>query len=176
MARILSLILTTLVVAGCNANKPPATQSGSPMLLETPANTQLLLALSAKGDQIYTIVTGPDGKPQWSGATPDARLFDDAGKQLGTHVKGPSWILTDSSTVVAELPPVKKVTADPAAVPWLELNAQPGSATGHLHDVTVIQRIHTTGGVPNPSDLTPANLGKTFRVRYTAEYLFFRPK
>jgi hypothetical protein len=144
--------------------------------METPANTQPVLMLSAKGDQIYTVTTGPDGKPQWSAATPDARLYDDAGKQVGTHGKGPSWTLTDGGAITAQLPPAKKAVPDPAAVPWLELNAKPGSATGSLKDVTVIQRTSTTGGVPNPADLTPANAGKEFRVPYTAQYLFFRPK
>jgi hypothetical protein len=155
--------------------KPPA-GGESRMVGETPPNTQLLMSLSAKGDQIYTVAAGPDHKPVWSSATPDARLYDESGKQVGTHGKGPGWTLTEGGTVIAQLPPTKKISADPNAVPWLELAAKPGSGTGSLAGVTLIQRTSTTGGVPSPADLTPANVGMEFRVPYTAQYLFFRAK
>jgi hypothetical protein len=129
--------------------------------------------LSAKGDQIYTVKRGVGGALEWSAATPDAKLYDENGKEVGKHVKGPMWVMSDGGSVTAQLPPVKVVSVERTAVPWLELAAKAGTATGSLKDVTVIQRIKTSGGVPPAGELREASVGKEFRVPYTAEYLFY---
>jgi hypothetical protein len=138
-----------------------------------PKDARLLMRVSARGDQIYTVKAGANGKPEWSPATPDAKLFDDKGKEIGTHGKGPHWTLADGGTVIGQLPPARKAVIDASAVPWLEINAKPGSATGSMKDVTIIQRVKTMGGVPPNGELSEPNVGKEFRVPYTAEYLFY---
>lgn len=169
---------------GCESpKKPPEVSGGSARMMEAastdfqpPSGTRLLMRVSAKGDQIYTVKAGANGgKPEWSAATPDARLFDENGKQVGTHGSGPTWTMTDGGTVVGQLPPARKAVMDPSAVPWLQIDAKPGSAAGSLKDVTVIQRTTTTGGLPPAAELTDANVGKEFRVPYTAQYLFYAP-
>jgi hypothetical protein len=182
-----TLLGAVLLVAGCeSASKKPveATRGGTDVRadlpqtpgLAAPKDARLLMRVSAKGDQIYTVKMGTNGKPEWSAATPDAKLFDEKGKEVGVHGKGPSWTLADGGTVVGELPPVKKAVVDPSAVPWLEINAKPGSAMGSMKEVTIIQRVKTTGGVPEAGELNEGNMGKEFRVPYTAEYLFYGAK
>jgi hypothetical protein len=138
-----------------------------------PKDARLLMRVSARGDQIYTVKAGANGKPEWSPATPDAKLFDDKGKEIGTHGKGPHWTLADGGTVIGQLPPARNAVIDPSAVPWLEINAKPGSAAGSMKDVTIIQRVKTMGGVPPNGELSEPNVGKEFRVPYMAEYLFY---
>jgi hypothetical protein len=141
--------------------------------LPAPANAKLLMRVSAKGDQIYAPKASAEaGKFEWGPATPDAKLFDAAGREVGTHGKGPHWTLADGGKVIAQLPPTKKVSVDPAAVPWLELGVKDGSAAASLKDVTIIQRVKTTGGLPSTQPPTSAD-AKEVRVPYTAEYLFF---
>jgi hypothetical protein len=129
--------------------------------------------LSAKGDQIYTVTHAAGGALEWSPATPDAKLYDEAGKEVGRHVKGPTWVMSDGGSVTAQLPPVKVVSVDKTAVPWLELIAKAGTANGSLKDVRIIQRVKTAGGVPPAGELKEGNVGKEFRVPYTAQYLFY---
>jgi hypothetical protein len=100
-------------------------------------------------------------------------LFDAAGREVGTHGTGPSWTLGDGGKVMGVLPPVKKLTVRADAVPWLEISAKAGTAAGSLKAVTVIQRLNTTGGEPPADALKGENVGKEFRVPYTAEYRFY---
>jgi hypothetical protein len=184
MRRMILVATMACLGLGCESpKKPPEVSGGSPRMTRTepsdfppPPRTRLLTRVSAKGDQIYTVKAGANGsKPEWSAATPDAKLFDNKGQEIGRHGKGPHWTMADGGTVVGQLPPARKAVMDPSAVPWLQIDAKPGSAAGSLKDVTVIQRINTTGGLPPAADLTDANIGKDFRVPYTAEYLFYAP-
>jgi len=184
MRRMIVVVTMACVGLGCeSAKKPPEARGGSPRMTEAastdfpaPSGTRLLMRVSANGDQIYTVKAGASsGKPEWSAATPDAKLFDEKEQEVGSHGKGPTWTMSDGGTIVGQLPPARKAVMDPAAVPWLEINAKPGSAAGSLKDVTVIQRIKTTGGLPPAAELTNANVGKDFRVPYTADYLFYAP-
>lgn len=166
-----------LMVAGlgCSSARDPAPAPGGPAAenpMQAPPGMTLLMRVWAIGDQIYE-VKATAGTFEWSAATPDAKLFDSKGAQVGTHGKGPHWTLADGGTVMAQLPPSRKVTVDPGAVPWLELAAKAGSASGSLKDVVVIQRVKTTGGQPPKAGLDAAHVGTPVRVAYTAEYRFF---
>lgn len=156
---------------GCASEPAPAlTRPGAEDPLSAPPGMTLLMRVWARGDQIYE-VKGTAGGFEWSAATPDAQLFDSKGVPVGTHGKGPHWTLADGGRVMAQLPPARKVTVDPGAVPWLELAARAGS--GSLKDVAVIQRVRTTGGQPPKEGLDAAHAGTPVRVPYTAEYLFY---
>lgn len=151
----------------------PVVGAGAPATpLLPPGHAKLLMRVSAKGDQIYAPKAAEGGKFEWGAATPDAKLFDEKGNEVGTHGKGPHWTLADGGTVVGQLPPAKKVTVDPKAVPWLEINAKDGSAAGSLKDVTIIQRVKTSGGLP-PAEPPASGDAKPVRVPYTTEYVFY---
>ncbi|MDB5320496.1 MAG: hypothetical protein JWN40_2127 [Phycisphaerales bacterium] len=185
MKRRISAAMCALMSLGLGCNRssnmkpqttaPPVKMADAASDFPQPKDARLLMRFSARGDQIYTVKAGANGKPEWSPATPDARLFDNKGKEVGTHGKGPHWTLTDGGTVIGQLPPAKKAVPDPSAVPWLEINAKPGSAAGSLKDVIIIQRVKTAGGIPSATELTETNIGKEFRAPYTADYLFYVP-
>ena len=162
-----------VLAGGCSSSKGGGEMRGGPEPLPAPGDARLMKHLSAKGDQIYTVTHAVGGALAWSPATPDAKLYDEAGTEVGRHVKGPMWVMSDGGSVTAQLPPVKVVSVDKTAVPWLELSAKAGTATGSLKDVRVIQRVKTAGGVPPAGELKEGNVGKEFRVPYTAQYLFY---
>ena len=148
--------------------------------LAVPDGVKIFLRLKASGDQIYKVISSPDGKLSWSPATPDAKLFNEKGAQVGVHGSGPHWSLMEGEKVMGNVlgtvPPAKKVAVDPTSIPWLELNAVPGSATDALKSVVKIQRIDTVGGLPPSEKLLPENIGKEFRVHYEAVYLLLETK
>src|SRR5579862_4319172 len=140
----------------------PAKQSSSP--IDLPPGTHEH-ALRAKGDgvQIYTCT---DGK--WALKAPDAKLLDSQGTVIGTHFAGPTWKLTDGSEVKGKAV-ASQASPEADSVPWLLLQAVPGSGSGNFADVTYIRRTGTHGGTAPKEACTS---GET-KVPYTATYSFY---
>src|SRR5256885_5292552 len=138
-----ALLGGALLIAGCESSprKPVEATRGEADVradlpqtagLAAPKDARLLMRVSAKGDQIYTVKMGANGKPEWSAATPDAKLFDETGKEVGVHGNGPSWTLA-GGMVVGHMPPVKKAVVDPSAEAWVGVQAQaPARARGRV--------------------------------------------
>lgn len=127
--------------------------------------------LFAEGVQIYTW-TGTN----WSLPAPEAELYDLNHNHAGKHYKGsggPTWEGTDGSKVVGRVE-MKADAYKSNSIPHLRLIAVSSSKTGAFSHITYIQRVDTLGGI------APAAPGKTLgqeeRVRYTAEYVFYRKK
>ena len=141
----------------------------------TPPGSQIkLLSLRGKGEQIYISQAKTDepGKFAWVLKEPKARLYDDKGKEVGKHYKGPTWEAKDQSKVLGKK--LRQIAAPtPNAVPWLllEVATHTGPSHGLLSKVTYIQRIDTRGGTP-PSE-APRRAGIQKRVPYTATYVFW---
>ena len=125
----------------------------------------------AVGFQIYTW-----NGVSWGSSVPDAMLFDDDGNVVATHFgtpNGPAWKSNSGSEVVGKLPP-KRVTVDPAAIPWLllEANSNLTHGPGIFGGTTFIHRVNTTGGLaPSVAGIT---IGQVAEVPYTADYFFYR--
>jgi hypothetical protein len=143
--------------------------------IDVPAGARVVLEARGEGVQIYTCSETQSGF-KWVLTGPDARLLDDSGKPIGVHFAGPTWKLTDGSTVAGELI-ANKPSPDANSVAWLLLRAKSGTATGQLADVAFIRRTETHGGVAAPSECqTQTDAGKTVRVPYTATYTFYSQK
>ncbi|HEX2574014.1 MAG TPA: DUF3455 domain-containing protein [Polyangia bacterium] len=123
----------------------------------------------AQGFQIYQWSEEPAG---WALRAPDARLFDDAGEQLGLHDAGPTWQLRDGSHVRGKLL-AQEPAPDRLAIPWLLLAVVENAGRGSLAGARFIHRIDTTGGQkpPVPSDGPPRL--REARVAYSATYYFW---
>src|SRR4051794_1853741 len=131
---------------------------------------KVFLVGHATGVQIYTC-----NGSTWSSAVPRANLYDDNGKLIITHFRGPTWQATDGSQAVGTV--VNKVNLDPTAIDWVLLSTTttPGSDGDRLVDTTFIQRINTTGGhTPPAADCNAATAGKVVEVPYTADYFFWK--
>jgi hypothetical protein len=145
-----------------------------PQQIQPPANEQLLLAVHAKGDQIYTC-NSDRGQYSWTLKAPDAQLFDKSGKPFGKHFAGPTWEANDGSRVagkaVANVP-----SPDADSIPWLLVKVLSQEGSGVLARATTIQRVNTKGGKAAASGCDASQVGQEVRVPYTADYLFYAPK
>jgi hypothetical protein len=147
----------------------PALADDVPAKLMPPAGTAMLGAYAAKGVQIY-VCTAKDGTNAWTLKAPDAQLVDAKGVVFAKHYAGPTWEATDGSKIVGKL---METAPSPAAgaIPWLLLSAQ-SSGQGALDGVRFVQRIKTSGGVPDSPACPEA--GAERRVPYAAEYVFYK--
>jgi hypothetical protein len=134
--------------------------------VEAPAGTALLLEAAGDGAQVYTCTNG-----HWTLKAPDAKLLDEQGKVIGTHFAGPTWRLEDGSEVKGKAI-ASRPAADGSSVPWLLVQAVPGSASGKLANVLYIRRTETHGGAAP----TKACDSGEERVPYTAKYSFYTGK
>lgn len=158
------LFSTALMVAVlcCSAQTPAIT----PDNIKPPAGEILARQARAEGDQIYTC----DGST-WVLTGPEAKLFDDTGKAIGSHFAGPTWEWSDGSRVVGR--PVASATPDPDSIPWLLLVATDHQGDGVLQRVSSIQRLSTKGGKASASGCDPSHKGEKMRAHYTALYRFY---
>jgi hypothetical protein len=137
-----------------------------PDQLKTPAGETVAFRAQAAGDQVYAC----DGSA-WVLSRPDAKLFDESGKQVGTHSAGPTWEWSDGSRVVAKA--VANATPDPESIPWLLLTAADHQGDGVMKNVSSIQRLSTKGGKAPISGCDASHKGAEVRSHYTAVYYFF---
>jgi hypothetical protein len=134
--------------------------------LKPPAGAKILLQAQAAGDQVYSC----DGA-NWVFARPDAKLFDESGKQIGSHFAGPTWELNDGSRVIGKV--VASAMPDPDSVPWLLLEAVDHQGAGLMTQVTRIQRLSTSGGKAPATGCDSGHKGQETRSHYTAIYVFY---
>ena len=141
------------------------------MAVAPPQGSSLLLEVMADGVQIYSCRAKGNGF-EWSFTAPEANLFDQQGRQIGTHFAGPSWKLTDGSEVVGEV--VAKADApDAGAIQWLLLRAKSHEGSGMLAQAAFIRRAETKDGLAPRSGCDANHLAQQTRMRYSATYQFF---
>jgi len=147
-----------------------------PPTIQVPSGHKVFLVAHAEGVQIYACSPTADGYA-WSLYAPRADLFDDGGKLVATHYRGPSWQARDGSVVAVG---GGEVIREPVAgaIPWLRIT--PSSKTAgpdgeRFVATTYIQRIATVGGLsPAPSTCDATTAGTTHEVPYTADYVFWK--
>jgi Protein of unknown function (DUF3455) len=142
-----------------------------PPALQPTAGERWLMAVAARGVQIYEC-RGTAAASAWAFVAPEAALFDDTRRAVGSHGAGPFWQARDGSGIVGTL----KARADAPvadAIPWLLLDARSTGPAGEFSNVTSIRRLHTVGGTAPGSGCGPATLGATARVPYAADYYFY---
>jgi hypothetical protein len=144
-----------------------------PVPLTPPAAEKLILQARGDGDQIYSCQAAMGGEPhfEWVLVAPDAKLFDQAGKQIGTHFAGPTWQATDGSQAKGKT--VASKTQDPNSIPWLLLTAIGHSGNGLMSNVSSIQRLRTKGGKAPGTGCDSSHQGERIRIHYTADYYFY---
>jgi hypothetical protein len=149
-----------------------------PAALQVPDGNKVSFHAYAVGVQIYVATPSPTNPAQlvWTFKAPEAVLFaaeddcDDEGEVVGIHYAGPTWESVSGSKVVGAR--LAGATVDPAAIPWLLLQAVSTEGHGIFKRTTYIQRVNTTGGLAPAA--VPTQAGQEARVPYTADYYFFR--
>jgi hypothetical protein len=187
LASILTVALNGATYAA-GALTPPAV----PTDIEVPAGSKLILVGHAVGTQNYMCAPAPTATGfDWFFLGPQATLFGADGQQIATHflsrnplqpdVLQATWQHShDSSAVWAKK---FRGSTDPAyvapdAIEWLRLEmtaARVGSSGGlKLATTTIIQRVHTVGGLkPSATECTVSTINTRRFVPYEADYYFY---
>ena len=148
----------------------PPSPTGVPDQITPGVGNKVFLVGHGVGVQIYTC-----NGSTWSSAVPRANLYDDNGKLIITHFRGPTWQAKDGSQAHGTV--VNKVNLDQTAIDWVLLSTTttPGLDGDRLVDTTFIQRLDTVGGLTPPAaDCNAATANTVVEVPYTAEYVFWK--
>jgi len=141
---------------------------GQPVL--APAGQARLLSLGAHGVQVYAC-EARDAGFAWVFKGPEAVLFDEAGREVGSHGAGPFWRLADGSRVEGDVTG-NAPSPEAGAIPWLLLRTRAKEGEGALARVDWIRRIDTRGGLAPRDPCDAGKLGSVARMRYSAVYEF----
>lgn len=148
-------------------------------LPDNPKGYSRVATYFAEGVQKYKAQLKPGSNTvtyEWVFVAPQADLYDETNKKVGTHSAGPTWQLTGTSdSIYAQQlsPPKAAPSPDPASIDWLLLMTKTGKTpTGIFSNVSYIHRIATKGGKA-PARL-PIDAGETVDVKYTAVYRFIK--
>lgn len=137
-----------------------------------------LFEFGADGVQIYVCKPKAEANKEpgfaWVFEAPEAVLFDADGKQAGTHAKGPSWTLSDGSSVTGELA-VSQPSPKKDSIPWLAIKVISHQGKGKLDAAAIVRRVDTDGGAAPAEGCDATHQGETVRVPYSATYQFFGP-
>lgn len=149
-------------------------QATIPDTLKVPEGHQRVIALHAKGDQIYQCAE-QQGEFFWQFQKPNALLFDSSGQLVGSHTEDTSWKYKDGSHIKGEI--VEKAAVNPdASVEWLLVQTSETQGDGLLTNARFIQRINTRGGLPPNAPCDNTRLGEEKSVIYAADYVFYGDK
>jgi hypothetical protein len=147
---------------------------GVPENLKPPVTQTVAVVAQANGVQIYECNASKSDPTrfEWAFKSPEAELFDDAGRKIGKHYAGPTWESDDGSKVVGEVK-ARDDGPDADAIPWLLLNAKSAEGNGIFGKTQSVQRVKTVGGKAPADGCDQAHLGKVARVAYRATYNFY---
>jgi hypothetical protein len=174
LANIVGAVLG-LAAAGCCA--AVSLRPVVPDRLDVDPEQPVAPVAHASGVQIYACTAGSDAaRYAWSLKAPEADLFDDSGRRIGSHYGGPTWEATDGSKVVGAVKARIDASLDDT-IPWLLLAATSNSGSGVFARVASIQRIDTRGGLaPRDAAYDESRIGNERRVPYTATYVFYNAR
>jgi len=156
-----------------------------PANIAVPEGNTLFRVTHAVGTQNYVCLpSGSDFK--FVLYTPQATLFDEDSRQVGTHYFSPNpdeggviratWQDSDTSAVWGQ---AKESSVDtnyiaPDAIAWVLLQRVGAQGDDSLSRTTYVQRLNTSGGVaPGDSCRSSEDVGTQAFVPYTADYFFY---
>ncbi len=180
MMRIVSVSLAaSTLLAACAQNMPMAGTSGTAApvaaAVKVPDGHTIALQTVGKGEILYECREKKDaaGQWEWTFIGPDAVLTDRSGNAVGKYYGPPAtWESNDGSKVTAT-----QVAISPAgagSIPLQLVKANPASGPGAMQGVTYIQRLATQGGVAPTSACATATKGAKEKVKYQADYIFWK--
>ena len=119
--------------------------------------------------------TGPkrDAGSVWVFRQPQADLLDAGGKTVGTHGANFSFEHDDGSRLVSTIAAYDEASK-PTDLRWLLLTTR-SFGKGALENVTHVQRVNTSGGMP-PARCEVSQLNQLLRVDFTSDFVFYRPR
>ncbi|MEO8185810.1 MAG: DUF3455 domain-containing protein [Burkholderiaceae bacterium] len=130
------------------------------------------LQLASRGVQIFRCEKRDTG-PVWVFRQPQADLLDPGGKTVGKHGANFSFEHDDGSRLVSTIAAYDEA-AKPTDLRWLLLTTR-SFGKGALDNVSHVQRINTSGGMP-PARCEASQLNQLLRVDFTADFVFYGPR
>ncbi len=169
-------LLPCLLQLFINCHAPVLASSMSqriPDNLKVKSNEVLLLSAKGRGVQIYQCQPKADDprRVEWKFKAPVADLFNNQGKKIARHYKGPTWE-ANGNKVVGKVQ-ASANSPDSTAIPWLLLTAKSYKGKGFFTKVTKIQRIDTAGGKAPRTGCDSSHQNVQVRVHYQATYNFY---
>jgi len=166
MSKIFALLLTVCPVFSW-------AETAIPEPIKAPLGHQPYMTVHAKGQQIYLCAL-EQGRYEWMVQAPDAQLFDEDGKIVGKHYRGPVWEYREGSQVQGKI--LARYDAAPGmAISWLLVKVVATKGKGVFTGTSYINRINTQGGLPPKKGCDGNHLGSEKRVNYAADYVFYFP-
>ncbi|MET8759941.1 DUF3455 domain-containing protein [Lentzea sp. NPDC004782] len=156
------LRFAAMTTIGLLAAAVPAAADQVPDQIKVPAGNKRIEVLSAHGVQTYQCANGG-----WSFLEPDA-ILQRHGQAVVLHTKGPVWTsVEDGSSVTGAAVASSPVSG---AIPQLLLRSTGNRGSGLLGNVTFVQRLDTTGGLPSSGQCQD---GAITSIPYTSRYAFW---
>lgn len=169
-----AVAVAALMLSAC-ASAPHFDQQALPPAVQVPAGHRVAMETVGAGEITYECKAKKDAASQfeWSFIGPDAVLNDRSGKAVGKYYGPPAtWESSDGSKVTATQLAV--APAGSGNIPHQLVRANPSVGTGAMFGVAYIQRIATKGGVAPAAACSAANAGSKEKVRYQADYIFWK--
>jgi len=140
--------------------------------IKAPSTHEPTLQLAARGVQIFRCERR-DAELTWIFRQPQAELLDSAGQVVGQHGASFSFEHEDGSRLIATVAAYDEApkTAD---LRWLLFTTR-SFGKGAFENITHVQRINTTGGVP-PGRCQAPQLNQLLRIDFTSDFVFYRPR
>ena len=178
-----------LALCGCAAPSapPPTANESLPANLRASDDEVLQEAMTTHGDETYicrrvpsdanaTEASAPSTQLLWTQSGSEATLIDTAGTSVGTVAPNHYFLSYYGSYVIVNPAGESQVSAN--ALTWARFTtryiATPRPREGRFADVSSIQRIDTTGGLPPQPDCDLE--GAHLLVPYSATYMIYRTK
>ncbi len=140
--------------------------------IKAPSTHAPSLQLASRGVQIFRCEKR-DGGAVWVFRQPQADLLDASGKTVGKHGTNFSFEHDDGSRLVSTIAGYDEASK-PTDLRWLLLTTR-SFGKGALENVTHVQRINTSGGMP-PVRCDASQLNQLLRVDFTSDFVFYRPR
>ena len=140
--------------------------------IKAPSTHEPALQLASRGVQIFRCEKR-DAGTVWVFRQPQADLLDSSGKAVGQHGANFSFEHEDGSRLVSNIAAYDEASK-PTDLRWLLLTTR-SFGKGALENVTHVQRVNTSGGMP-PARCEASQLNQLLRVDFTSDFVFYRPR
>jgi hypothetical protein len=150
----------------------PAPSLGFFSKIKAPSTHEPTLQLASRGVQIFRCEKR-DGGPVWVFRQPQADLLEPGGKTVGKHGANFSFEHDDGSRLVSTIAAYDEASK-PTDLRWLLLTTR-SFGKGALENVTHVQRVNTSGGMP-PARCDASQLNQLLRVDFSSDFVFYRPR
>jgi len=158
---------------GSSSSAPVPTPSlGFFSKIKAPSTHEPTLHLASRGVQIFRCEKRDAGM-LWVFRQPQAELLDSSGKAVGQHGANFSFEHDDGSRLVSTIAAYDEASK-PTDLRWLLLTTR-SFGKGALENVTHVQRVNTSGGMP-PARCEASQLNQLLRVDFTSDFIFYRPR